>query len=113
MYKYLGLMFNDQLSIEQIVAWRAQRVLKKTLIPMRKMLGKKQIPLNLRRQAIIPPLLPALAYGGELFGLMELRASGKSLYAPLSSARDDPETRAGHDGVRVVQHHQEQADRYH
>lgn len=55
MYKYLGLMFNDQLSIEQIVAWRAQRVLKKTLIPMRKMLGKKQIPLNLRRQAIIPP----------------------------------------------------------
>jgi len=44
---------------------------------------------------------------------MELRASGKSLYAPLSSARDDPETRAGHDGVRVVQHHQEQTDRYH
>ena len=27
--------------------------MKKTLIPMRKMLGKKQIPPNLRRQAVI------------------------------------------------------------
>ena len=57
--------------------------MKKTLIPMRKMLGKKEIPPNLRRQAVISPLLPALAYGCELFGLMELRASGESLYAPL------------------------------
>ena len=51
---------------------------------MRKMLGSKHIPLNLRRQAVISLLLPALAYGGELFGLQS-PAKTHNLLKPLES----------------------------
>ena len=81
-YKYLGLMFNSDLDLTQMVKWRAERVKQKTLWPMRKFLGSKHIPLNLRRQAVISLLLPALAYGGELFGLTHL-AGRNPLLAPL------------------------------
>ena len=83
-YKYLGLMFNDDLSLTEMIKWRAERVTKRTLLPMRKMLGSKHIPLNLRRQAVISLLLPALAYGGELFGL-HASALTNALLHPLES----------------------------
>ena len=68
-YKYLGLEFNVDLSLDDMISWRAERVKKKVLWPMRKMLGNKNIALSLRRHAVIGLLLPALCYGGELFGL--------------------------------------------
>ena len=78
-YKYLGLQFNVDLSLDDMISWRAERVQKKILWPMRKMLGNKNIALSLRRHAIIGLLLPALCYGGELFGLTSVAANNNRI----------------------------------
>lgn len=62
-----------------MISWRAERVQKKILWPMRKMLGNKNIALSLRRHAIIGLLLPALCYGGELFGLTSVAAKNERI----------------------------------
>ena len=47
-YKYLGLQLNVNLSLDEMIRWRAERVKTKILWPMRKMLGNKNIPLSPR-----------------------------------------------------------------
>jgi hypothetical protein len=68
-YEYLGLWFNDDLDKSKMVKELAKKIGTKSLPAMRKMVGGACIPLALRLRAVKSLLIPALTYGGELFGL--------------------------------------------
>jgi exonuclease III len=67
-YEYLGLMFNDKLDIKIMLEERVKRLHGRTLPALTKLIGTACIPLAVKVLAIKSLLIPALTYGGELFG---------------------------------------------
>jgi hypothetical protein len=74
-----------------MIAARVKKILhptKGTLPALRRFIGSKNIPLELRRLAITTILLPGLCYGGELFGMQQLNGKRNDLLWPLEKILD-------------------------
>ena len=84
---YLGIAFNDSLDKQKMLMARADKVFKGTFWKIRKLIANKMVPISLRRTVLNGLLIPALAYGGELFGLESFSKGGK-FYRPVEKILD-------------------------
>ena len=87
-YPYLGIVFNDELDLSKMIAARVKKIAhptKGTRSAIRRFVGSKNAPLELRIMVIKAVLLPALCYGGELFGLRGFNGQRNQLIAPLEN----------------------------
>lgn len=78
-YTYLGMIMDDRLSLDITVAGRVKEA-RKNASAVTRMVGNKSIPLGLRVAAWRAMVVPAITYGGEVFGL---HARSSSLLRPL------------------------------
>lgn len=74
-YKYLGVPFNNLLSMEAMADARAQKgdKLLRTVTPF---LRNVSLPVTLKRDVIRTNVIPVLSYGGEIFGMSRARVQG-------------------------------------
>lgn len=67
-YKYLGIMFNDQLSLNDMIKDRVDSV-RKVSWEYEKFLRNTSIPVGARLKVLKAVVLPVASFGGELFGM--------------------------------------------
>lgn len=74
-YKYLGILFNDNLDLPMMVRDRVDSVRKATR-GLERFLRSSSIPIAVRLKMFKAVVLPIASYGGELFGMNTVLAQG-------------------------------------
>lgn len=67
-YKYLGIVFNDELNVQDMAVERAQAV-HKCVSKWRPLLTASTVPIYLRAKALVGTVFASARYGSELYGL--------------------------------------------
>ena len=81
-YKYLGVVFTADLTLEAMIRDRVSKSMGKAMM-VAPVLSNNRYPLDLRRAILLSYIQPSLTYAGELLGM---RAA--SLTAPLQKVQD-------------------------